>query len=131
MVDSQFFTFGNVKKCVIENNTIEENCTQNHGASVFLSSIGDQEDLQVRNNEIYMYGNGKANIMSGKGIFDNNKVVLAGSLNFIGYNNCFASLKNNKIYIIALQNVENIYSNSEVYYELKNEQLCYTIKVIF
>ena len=99
MVDSQFFTFGNVKKCVIENNTIEENCTQNHGASVFLSSIGDQEDLQVRNNEIYMYGNGKANIMSGKGIFDNNKVVLAGSLNSIGYNNC--KVTNNKITALA------------------------------
>ena len=42
---------------------------------------------------------------------------------FIGYNNCYTSLKNNKIYIIALQNIENLYDNKEKYYELTDEDL--------
>ena len=53
---------------------------------------------------------------------DNMKLFLK-RFSFIGYNNCFASLKNNKIYIIALQNIENIYNKPEKYYELTNEDL--------
>lgn len=45
---------------------------------------------------------------------------------FVGYNNCFTSLKNNKIYIIALQNIENLYKEKETYYELKDEEMILT-----
>ena len=45
---------------------------------------------------------------------------------FVGYNNCFTSLKNNKIYIIALQNITNLYEDKEKYFELTDDQLLLT-----
>ena len=41
---------------------------------------------------------------------DNIKLFLK-RFSFIGYNNCYASLKENKVYIIALQNIENKYQD--------------------
>ena len=46
---------------------------------------------------------------------------------FIGYNNCFASLKYNKIYVLGLQNINNIYRNDKTkYFELTNDELLLT-----
>lgn len=45
---------------------------------------------------------------------------------FVGYNNCYTSLKNNKIYIIALQNINNLYDDKEKYYELSDNELLLT-----
>ena len=41
---------------------------------------------------------------------DNMKLFLK-RFSFIGYNNCYSSLKYNKIYIIALQNIETLYKD--------------------
>ncbi len=111
MVDSQFMTFGNVKKCVIENNIIEEDCTQNRGASVFLSSAGSLEDLMIRENEIYMTRYGKANLLSGNGIFDHNTVVTDSSIfASIGYDR--GVITNNTI--IALGPLDQIGNNVSI-----------------
>ena len=57
---------------------------------------------------------------------DNMKLFLS-RFSFIGYNNCYTTLSNNKIYIIALQNVENLYTQDKsIYYTLDNKDLFLT-----
>lgn len=54
---------------------------------------------------------------------DNMKLFLS-RFSFIGYNNCYASLTNNKIYIIALQNIENLYKDDKsIYYTIDENDL--------
>ena len=57
---------------------------------------------------------------------DNMKLFLK-RFSFIGYNNCFASLKYNKIYIIALQNINSLYKQDKFkYFTLENNDLLLT-----
>ena len=53
---------------------------------------------------------------------DNMKLFLK-RFSFVGYNNCYTSLKYNKLFIIALQNVENLYKDKEKYYELTDKEM--------
>ena len=54
---------------------------------------------------------------------DNMKLFLK-RFSFIGYNNCYSSLKYNKIYIIALQNIETLYKDDIYkYLEIDNDDL--------
>ncbi len=54
---------------------------------------------------------------------DNMKLFLS-RFSFIGYTNCYASLVNNKIYIIALQNIENLYKDDKsIYYTIDENDL--------
>lgn len=58
---------------------------------------------------------------------DNMKLFLK-RFSFIGYNNCFASLKYNKIYIIALQNINTLYQTDKTkYFELTDKEALLTV----
>ena len=57
---------------------------------------------------------------------DNMRLFLK-RFSFIGYNNCFASLKYNKIYVIAIQNINSLYQqDTSKYFTLSNEDLLLT-----
>lgn len=57
---------------------------------------------------------------------DNMKLFLK-RFSFVGYNNCIASLKYNKIYIICLNNITEQYKNdSDKYFKLTNDDLLLT-----
>ena len=52
--DSKFMTFGSITNCVVEDNIIEIITTRSNGASVFDSSNGDEKNIIIRNNELYL-----------------------------------------------------------------------------
>ena len=79
----------------------------------FISGGNDADSIQFIRNMIGY--NSRSLIYSS---VDNMKLFLK-RFSFIGYNNCFSSLKNNKIYIIALQNTKH--DDFKSYYEMVND----------
>ena len=88
--------------------------------STFISGGNNADDIDFIKNMIGF--NSRSLIYSSA---DSMKLFLK-RFSFIGYNNCYTSLKNNKIHIIALQNIVNLYDNKEVYYNLTDKDLLLT-----
>lgn len=83
--DSKFMTFGKVTNCVIEDNIIEVYCTYATWSIVFDSSNKANENINIKNNELYITSNeniGKGNLIIGKLTFENNRVFTDVVLSF-------------------------------------------------
>lgn len=123
---------GNIKSNELSEFTFEDSGIDMLGNSVnindylilsintFISGGNDADDIDFIKNMIGY--NSRSLIYSSA---DSMKLFLK-RFSFVGYNNCFTSLKNNKIYIVALQNVANLYEDKEIYYKLKDEQMVLT-----
>lgn len=123
---------GNIKSNELSEFTFEDSGIDMLGNSVnindylilsintFISGGNDADDIDFIKNMIGY--NSRSLIYSSA---DSMKLFLK-RFSFVGYNNCFTSLKNNKIYIVALQNVANLYEDKEIYYKLKDEQMILT-----
>lgn len=88
--------------------------------NTFISGGNDADEINFIKNMVGF--NSRSLIYSS---VDSMKLFLK-RFSFIGYNNCFTSLKNNKIYIIALQNILNLYDDKEKYFELSDNDLLLT-----
>ena len=97
-------------------NNVNINDFLNLSINTFISGGNDADDIEFIKNMIGY--NSRSLIYSS---VDSMKLFLK-RFSFIGYNNCFTSLKNNKIYIVALQNIPNLYENKEKYYELTDNE---------
>ena len=98
-------------------NSVNINDFLNLSINTFISGGNDADDIEFIKNMIGY--NSRSLIYSS---VDSMKLFLK-RFSFVGYNNCFTSLKNNKIYIVALQNIPNLYENKEKYYELTDNEL--------
>ena len=98
-------------------NNVNINDFLNLSINTFISGGNDADDIEFIKNMIGY--NSRSLIYSS---VDSMKLFLK-RFSFVGYNNCFTSLKNNKIYIVALQNIPNLYENKEKYYELTDNEL--------
>ncbi len=79
--DSKFMTFGNVKKCLIEDNIMEMYCSYSTWSTIFDSSCFNEDGVVCKNNEFFIssYENfGKGNIIGGSGKmkFIENRVLM-------------------------------------------------------
>lgn len=101
-------------------NNVNINDYLNLSINTFISGGNDADSIDFIKNMVGF--NSRSLIYSN---VDSMKLFLK-RFSFIGYNNCFTSLKNNKIYIIALQNINNLYDNKNKYYELSNDELLLT-----
>ena len=88
--------------------------------NTFISGGNDADDIDFIKNMVGF--NSRSLIYSS---VDSMKLFLK-RFSFVGYNNCFTSLKNNKIYIVALQNIQNLYDDKEKYFELQDNELLLT-----
>lgn len=113
------FEFDESAKDILGNN-VNLNDYLSLSINTFISGGNDADNVEFIKNMIGY--NSRSLIYSS---IDSMKLFLK-RFSFIGYNNCFSSLKNNKIYIIALQNITNLYEDKTKYYDLTNEQLLLT-----
>lgn len=98
-------------------NTIDLNDYLDLKINTFISGGNNADDIEFIRNMVG--ANSRSLIYSN---IDNMKLFLK-RFSFIGYNNCYTSLKYNKLFIIALQNIENIYQDKEKYYELSDKEM--------
>ena len=121
----------------IKSNEIAEFEFGDNGKDMLGNSVNLNDYLNLEINTFISGGNNADNIGFIKNMIGfNSRSLIYSSVDsmklflkrfsFIGYNNCFTSLKNNKIYIIALQNIPNLYENKEKYYELTDNELFLT-----
>lgn len=83
--DSKFMTFGAVTNCEIEDNIIEVYCTYSTWSMVFDSSNGDNQNINIHDNEFYITTKenvGKGNLIGGKLTFEHNRVFSDVVLSF-------------------------------------------------
>lgn len=83
--DSKFMTFGAVTNCEIEDNIIEVYCTYSTWSMVFDSSNGDNQNINIHDNEFYITTKeniGKGNLIGGKLTFEHNRVFADTVISF-------------------------------------------------
>lgn len=110
--DSKFMTFGNLKKCRVENNIIEVKCTYATWSMLFDSSNQNTDDIKIDQNDIYITsddGKGRGNITGGKLVLSNNRILTDVDLI---YGVLGPEIRNNEI--IALKTIGTIGENSNV-----------------
>lgn len=110
--DSKFMTFGKMKNCKVENNTIEVKCTYSSWSMLFDVSNPDPENIVVQNNDIFIttdVGKGRGNITGGNLTLKNNNILFDTQLTFGIYG---PEIHDNKI--VGLAQVGTIGENSNI-----------------